>query len=441
MSLRVAFPFPAMSLTTPTPATTSHPLLRSSRQRPLLPARQPGPVPSNDSPSTNDVPAAINLPVRERTTSIETIRLSAPVRPKLSLTSLLKPKPSLSAAVEPVAETKIPKRIGTSRKRTRSTSEPEPDESSKGTASGTRARIRQRTDSFSIRARKDSERLALKIVTNEPNDFGDTITPHTFKSNGGANTLNNGNFGQVSKSRRATVSDDKELLSFPSVPRPTSPAISLDPGARRHLRVVPGARMNKYGCYEPAIDDFALAITTPSGSPEFEVWDQEEEYFFVGPLSLHLTLKDPAKWAGLPLSHPNVSVSELVCMSKPVLSATHPYNHVSVHAAHPPGFSTRYDGIKADQPHSNPKHGVSIDPVWLRTYPEPDGTGARGWAMHFQVPIATRLFEKCDTRAFTLDASILVGGKPIVVGGAAMCVSHLRREREMTPGSRAVTTA
>ncbi|KAJ7059570.1 hypothetical protein C8F01DRAFT_1232010 [Mycena amicta] len=436
-----------------------HPLLRSSRHRPLLQDQDLGHV----NASTPHIPFTHpSTQPRERTSSSETIRPR--VKAKLSVAALLKPKPSL--AVDAVTLS-IMKRSGT-RKRTHSATSPEPDEDDSDSLR-THPRTRQRTDSSSTR----SERPALRTI-NKP-DRDETITIRT-----GMTTLKKlkeklsptqapAQLALVSAHRqtqrpivssspprtRSPTENVSELFAFPiSSDAETSPSlhtttplqslslntdpVSLSAFSRKPLRVIPGARINKFGCYEPDISEFELAITVPSGSgADFEVWDQDDEFLFVGPLSLHLTLKNPVKWAGLPLSHPDVSVLEMTCTSKPVLSAVRSNGSISAPRS-TVAFTSRYEGARTHQTATppDPKRGITIDPVWLRTYPDTDPltgrlVGRRGWAMNFSVPLATRLFEKCDTRAFELAASILVWGELIEVAGAGMCVSHLKRESVM----------
>nr|GAT57297.1 predicted protein [Mycena chlorophos] len=352
------------------------------------------------------------------------------------------------------------------------------------------ARNRQRTDSFAVRARKDSERFASRIqVAMKTKDEEEAVETNTIRmksSAGAASALRklkeklNSTHGQLDlvathhrRSRSPSPVDTAELFAFPSGDTPDHPATPPPPAtttkplqtlslntepitvssssfARRPLRVVPGARINKFGCYEPDISEFELSIASVTGSatPEFEVWDQDDELFFVGPLALHLTLKDPVKWAGLPLSHPDVVVAEMTCTSKPILSAAHPYRSVSSTTSDLSIFASRYEApepkSKPRSPSSatpivppDPKRGIVIEPLWMRTYPDTDPytgklVGRRGWATHFSVPVATRLFEKCETREFGFDVKILVWGDVLRVdGGATMCVSHLHRDRDM----------
>ncbi|KAF7335667.1 hypothetical protein MVEN_02221700 [Mycena venus] len=165
------------------------------------------------------------------------------------------------------------------------------------------------------------------------------------------------------------------------------------------------------------------------------------------PLSLHLTLKDPAKWDGVPLSHPDMFVLELTCASKAVVDPSYPYCASS--AAENNKYSVRYEGARMRSPAGKElsldptaKRGIIIDTLWFRTFaddaprttPEANSNkGRRGWEMQFFVPIATRLFDKRETRAFTVEGLVSVGGEQLATrpGAATMSVSHLMREREM----------
>ncbi|KAF7329393.1 hypothetical protein MKEN_00200900 [Mycena kentingensis (nom. inval.)] len=445
------------ALTTP---TTAHPPLRSSRRRPLLqdqvaaaghvttPTPMDAPTPqtiSDSNPDSTQKPlvahrrAPLPLPRQRKFSdaSVETIRVRA--KPKLAIAALLKPRPTLDT---PSLSLSISRR-----KRTRSDTVDDgltsasPTSSRREREGAAPPRVRQRTDSLSASTTTSlsSDTTAARMAT--------TTT-----------TL-----GKLKERLQQGADDAKNLVAFPSedtrAPTPlqslslnTEP-VSLSTFARKPLRIIPGARINKYGCYEPDIDEFELAVAFPSDSgAEFEVWDQENELFFVGPISLHLTLKDPVKWAGLPLSHPDVSVLEITCTSKPVLSTPNASPSVPTPTPNPAAastlYTTTYTGAKTHTPGgtplpADPTRGIAIDPVWLRTYPDTDPhtgrvVGRRGWAMAFGVPLATRLFERCETRAFEVRARVRVGGGGQGQGGGEveaavgrMCVSHLRRERDM----------
>ncbi len=87
----------------------------------------------------------------------------------------------------------------------------------------------------------------------------------------------------------------------------------------------------------------------------------------------------------------------------------------------------------------DPRHGIIIDTLWFRTFADDasrtrettSNAGRRGWEMQFFVPIATRLFEKRETRAFRVEGLVSVWGEEIATEIGAMSVSHLMREREM----------
>ncbi|KAJ7431572.1 hypothetical protein B0H11DRAFT_1941449 [Mycena galericulata] len=191
-------------------------------------------------------------------------------------------------------------------------------------------------------------------------------------------------------------------------------------------------------CELKAIDS-KLEITFPSSQSNFEVWDQDDELFLVGPLSLHLTLKDPTKWDGTPI-HPGAAVIEIRCTSKAIVDSTaHPYYAAS--AAENNKYSVQFEGARmrntvGEQLLPDPTRGIAIDGLWISTYTAGELQAPErqhGWKMHFYIPIASRLFKKCETRAFQVEALISVWGETLVAQVATMSVSHLMREREMVP--------
>jgi hypothetical protein len=182
--------------------------------------------------------------------------------------------------------------------------------------------------------------------------------------------------------------------------------------------------------------------------------------FVVGPISLHLTLKNPRKWDIIPLSHPEIKILGIQCATKAVVdSPSYPY---TICAAEADKYTAAYDVSTPANEHgkpatiseyetpapSDPAAGIIVNPLWHRTYPSADpavlnetntsahwsgrpGAAKRGWAMQFWVPVPTRLFAKRETRAFRVDARIAVWGNEVHAPGAEMSISHLMREREM----------
>ncbi|KAJ6595073.1 hypothetical protein DFH09DRAFT_1072901 [Mycena vulgaris] len=467
----------AKSQTKPMTAISApHPHLKSSRGRALWPEQRP--TPSGDTKRgaafDDDLDASVISRTRQRTssvTSIETIRLK--VKSKVA-DALLKPK-------LPLGDATISER-GT-RKRTHSATSPEVDDDDSG-ALQTGPRVRQRTDSNSTAsanpARSDEQldgstakmptgaSSALKKLKEK---FAPMQSAEAFDAPRGPrpspSTKSTSSATVISKTenasaRRQSVAFPSKQLSGTGTTRLKATAHVVDAPAqlfqalstntereskRTPIRLpIPGARLNKYGCYEPNATEFELAVTFPSSSrSNFEVWDQEDDLFLVGPLSLHLTLKDPAKWEGVPVSHPDVCVLEIRCASKAVVdSPTYPYCAAS--AAQTNKFGVRYAGAKTRSAVGatlpiDPKRGIAVDTLWLRTYAaqpqDPESASAnanarrRGWEMQFFVPIATRLFEKRETRAFQVEALISVWGETLGTEVATMSVSHLMREREM----------
>lgn len=135
-------------------------------------------------------------------------------------------------------------------------------------------------------------------------------------------------------------------------------------------------------------------------------------------------------------------VVDINCTSTSIVDPTYPYCAAS--AAENNKYSVRYDGAKMRTPVGkevvlDPGRGIAIDTLWFRTETsiQAQGHGSsshasrRGWEMKFFVPIATRLFEKRETRAFQVDGLVSVWGEQLETKAATMSVSHLMREREM----------
>ncbi|KAF7375390.1 hypothetical protein MSAN_00426600 [Mycena sanguinolenta] len=450
-----------------TSMSTPHLLLKSSRGRVLWPDRRPN---KHDTPLDQCLDDYAFSRTRQRTssvTSIETIRPK--VKPRLA-DAVLKPKLPLDEATIT---------IRSARKRTHSATSPEADDADSGDLP-TGPRVRQRRDfNFSARAapvdadeqlrgilrakmptRASSalKKLKEKLGTPPAEESG---TPRDLRP------LPTKSLPRISKTENNTACPQRvafpsqetvetapapcktSLVSDASVPPKAQPLQTLTTNTiepkRARVRVpIPGARLNKYGCYELSATEFELAVTFPLGSKSnFEVWDQEDDLFLVGPLLLHLTVKDPAKWEGLPISHPDVHVLEITCTSKAVVDPTYPYCASS--AAENNKYSVRYEGARmrdsvGKEKALDPRLGIATDTLWFRT--EIDGSPAqpsdsnsnanrRGWQTQFFVPLATRLFEKSETRAFQLEALVSVWGEELATKVATMSVSHLMWEREL----------
>ncbi|KAJ7352039.1 hypothetical protein DFH08DRAFT_78185 [Mycena albidolilacea] len=450
-----------------------HPLLKSSRGRTLWPDQRP--LPSNNA---HEIPLDQRLDdyafsrTRQRTssvTSVETIRLK--VKPRAA-DALLKPK-------LPLADPTITKH--STRKRSHSATSPEVDSDDSG-ALQTGPRVRQRRDSSFkssaapsdvgeqlrgiLKAKMPTGASASKLKEKltppqapEESDLPRELRPCPTRPSSSVanisktenNTARSPPVAFPSKDTAGTTptrSKTSPLVSDLPAPFKTLPfqSLSTNTESRRTAPIrlpIPGARLNKYGCYELSASEFELAVTFPSSSKSnFEVWDQEDELFLIGPLSLHLTLKDPAKWDGLPVSHPDVYVVDINCTSTSIVDPTYPYCVAS--AAENNKYSVRYDGAKMRTPVGkdlvlDPGRGIAIDTLWFRTemsiqaqgHGSSSHTSRRGWEMKFFVPIATRLFEKRETRAFQVDGLVSVWGEQLETKAATMSVSHLMREREM----------
>ncbi|KAJ7633692.1 hypothetical protein B0H17DRAFT_1108069 [Mycena rosella] len=455
-----------------TAISAPHPLLKSSRGRNIWPDQRP--MTSDDkkrAAAFDDDPDAPAISrTRQRTssvTSIETIRLKVKTR---VADALLKPKPPLLEA--PMAK-------HSTRKRTHSATSPEGEDDDSG-ALQTGPRVRQRTDSNSTASGappcveeqipssgKVKMPSALKKALKEkftPAQVGEASVPRETRPSPRAKATSSANVFSaenppVSFPSKHTIGTGttglKALTPVSDLPAQPLQSLSTNTESKRAPIRLPihGARLNKYNCYELAASEFELAVTFPSSSrSNFEVWDQEDDLFLVGPLSLHLTLKNPAKWAAVPVSHPDVQVLEIRCTSKAVADApAAPYCTAAAATANK--FGVRYAGAKTRSAVGqalpiDPTRGIAIDALWLRTYaalpvPEADAAaheheasasanaGRRGWEMQFFVPITTRLFEKRETRAFQVEALISVWGEPLATEVATMSVSHLMREREM----------
>ncbi|KAJ7768971.1 hypothetical protein B0H16DRAFT_1518796, partial [Mycena metata] len=417
-----------------------HPLLKSSRGRVLWPDRRP--ILSNTkrgAPHDDDQDDSFSR-TRQRTssvTSIETIRLKVKTR---AADAVLKPKPPLADAT--------PATRGT-RKRTHSATSPEVDADDSG-ALQTGPRVRQRRDSnSSVNALDEQMRESGEISTritsalkklrekfpppagvfDVPRERRSSLSTTPFSPvthNSKTENITASPVPDAFPSKPATAASNAESLKVEPL-QPLSPSTESKRTAIR--RPIPGARLTEYNCYELLPSEFELAVTFPSSSrSNFEVWDQEDALFLVGPISLHLTLKDSAKWDGVPVSHPDVYVQELRCTSRPVVdSPAYPYSATS--AAETNKYSVSYEGAKIRSPTGkdlsvDPKGGIAIDMMWTRTYtPEANGPGRRGWELQFFVPIATRLFERRETRAFRVEALVSVWGESLPAEIATMSVS------------------
>ncbi|KAJ7023279.1 hypothetical protein C8F04DRAFT_1271599 [Mycena alexandri] len=447
----------AKSQTKPmTVMSAPHPLLKSSRGRVLWPDRPPMPSHTkHGAPRDDEQDNSSSNRTRHRTssvtsvTSIETIRLKVETR---AADALLKPKLPIDNAT--------PTTRGT-RKRTHSATSSEVDADDSG-ALQTGPRVRQRRDSNSsanaaLTALDAQLRGSVEMPTGVssalkrlrekfPPPAGVSDVPRERRSS----LLTKPSSPVIHNSKTENITGSPTPVAFPSKPTTAAPNAELlkveplqpifpNTATKRTAirRPIPGARLTQFNCYELRPSEFDLAVTFPSSSrSNFEVWDQEDELFLVGPLSLHLTLKESAKWDGLPVSHPDAYVQELHCTSRAVVdSPSYPYNATSSAETHK--YSVSYEGAKMRSPTGkelpvDPKRGIAIDMMWARTYtPEPYGPGRRGWELQFFVPIATRLFEKRETRAFRVEALVSVWGETLPAQVATMSVSHLMREREM----------
>ncbi|KAJ7889096.1 hypothetical protein B0H14DRAFT_2692318, partial [Mycena olivaceomarginata] len=233
-----------------------------------------------------------------------------------------------------------------------------------------------------------------------------------------------------SSSLLTSVTVDKENTSVqpqPASPPPSTP-ISPDQRPIQSLCHAGNAPLDKREGSELKATDFRLAVTFPSSSrSNFEVWDQENELFFVGPLSLHLILKDPAK---LGEAHPRVSDIEIKCTTVDSVKrrsciAPAPENYYSVQYT---GAKMRNAGKKVDL---DPTSGIVVDTVWLRTSTAGGGKTNCGWGIKFFVPIATGLFDRRETRMFQVEGRLSVKGEQLGPEIATISVSHLLWEREM----------
>ncbi|KAJ7090127.1 hypothetical protein C8R44DRAFT_990756 [Mycena epipterygia] len=445
----------AKSQTKPMTAISApHPLLKSSRGRVLWPDQRIMPSEKKHGAAFDDGlgESAIRR-TRQRTssvTSVETIRLRVKTR---VADALLKPKP-------PLDETPIAQR--STRKRTHSATSPEVD-SDDSSALQTGPRVRQRKDSNSTTIAAPlgvDERMATVKMKKLKDKFTPPQTAEVSDIRPSFPTRSTSSVGHIdntSAQSQSVAPPSKQTIgtgttrSKGTVPAPklSSPAQARSLSTNTESKHMPirlpiaGSRLSKYNCYELYASEYNLAVTFPSSSrSNFEVWDQEDELFLVGPLSLHLTLKDPGKWDNLPVSHPDVSVLELTCTSKPVVDApTYPYCTAS--AAESNKYRVRYTGAKMRSPAGvvravDPARGIAVETAWINTYGahtrtryDTGGATQRGWSMEFFVPIATRLFEKRETRAFQVDALVSVWDQRLAAEVATMSVSHLMREREM----------
>ncbi|KAJ7177173.1 hypothetical protein C8R46DRAFT_1030358 [Mycena filopes] len=452
-----------------TATSAPHPLLKSSRGRVLWPDQ--GAHTIRRATHDDDQATPPFNRTRERTssiTSIETIRLK--VRARVA-DAVLKPKP-------PLGDAPTTTKRGT-RKRTHSATSPEIDADDSG-ALQTGPRVRQRRDSSSpadaaLTALDEKLRTVARAqmpivgvssalkrlrerfpppaveVSDAPRERRPSLSTkatsplaHSAKTENPTSPTSPVAFPSNAADATAAAALDAEPALKGEPLQPISPNTKSKHKPIR--RSIPGARLNKFDCYELGADEYDLAVIFPSSSrSNFEVWDQEDELFLVGPLSLHLTLKDSAKWDGLPVSHPDVYIQDLVCTSTAVVdspSSSYPY------VASKDKYSVEYSGAKMRVSVSatgnardalpmppidiDPARGIAVDTLWARTYtPTGRGPGRRGWALAFYVPVATRLFERRETRVFRVEARVSVWGESLPLEVATMSVSHLMREREM----------
>ncbi|KAJ7724714.1 hypothetical protein DFH07DRAFT_854585 [Mycena maculata] len=461
----------AKSQTKPMTAISApHPLLKSSRGRVLWSDQRPTTEDKKRGAAFHgDLDDSSVSQTRQRTSSVTSIET---IRPKVKARVadvLLKPQIPLNDATIPQRST---------RKRTHSATSPEVNDDDSGAHQiGPRVRQRRDSDSMISTAPPDVDEdpqatLRAKLPLGASSALKKLKEKLTLVHTSGASASEAPREPRPSLSSKATSSvahisrtadaspPSPQPVAFPATgtgsPRskPAPLVVDLPPDAKAEplqslstntesrrtpiRRPIPGARLSKYGCYQLKASEFELAVTFPSSArSNFEVWDQEDELFLVGPLSLHLTLKDPAKWEGVPVSHPDVSVLEIKCTSKAVVdSPAVPYAAI----ARGDKYSVHYAGAKTRSARGaelaiDPAEGIAVDTVWLRTYAadpaEGASTGRRGWEMRFFVPVATRLFERRETRVFKVEGLISVAGDRLATEITTMSVSHLMREREM----------
>ena len=191
--------------------------------------------------------------------------------------------------------------------------------------------------------------------------------------------------------------------------------------------------------------------------------------------------KDPHKWAGTPISLPDVSLIDIRCDDLPVpspMSVYDPCVEYGIQCTVPQ--KTAWDTELADFPSSHihkPRSPIvvdhkeiTIDGTWERTYTEPKlqnhgptrilrlvdvmnnnaethEMNGRGWYLKIWIPVPSHLFMKRETRIFEIRASVwMMGDEERGLSGmdsegeeeyfplladAEMTVSHLRCEREM----------
>ncbi|KAJ7826420.1 hypothetical protein B0H13DRAFT_2374436 [Mycena leptocephala] len=196
--------------------------------------------------------------------------------------------------------------------------------------------------------------------------------------------------------------------------------VTSKPEAKRTPIPIPSALCKNEG-YELQATEFLFAVIFPSSSgSHFE-----------------LTLKDPAKWDGIPI-HPEVTNVRIKCTNKNVVDSP------TYAAVESNTYSVQYQGAQIRRTIQqllplDPTRGIAIDMLSLRTYAVPGLSNAvpglsnsvhREWEIQFCVPIAVRLFDTRETRLFQMEAAISVWGQKLQTEMATISVSHLRWERE-----------
>ncbi|KAJ3986827.1 hypothetical protein F5890DRAFT_1501324 [Lentinula detonsa] len=218
---------------------------------------------------------------------------------------------------------------------------------------------------------------------------------------------------------------------------------------------------DKWDKVHPGMSDLDISVCFHKKQPFFDVWDLPDDIYIAVPARLHLTVKNPRQWKELP-SEPDLRYIDIKCN-------TFDYRPLSEY--YPPEYSVSYTGTSSTE-YADPaivpadlSRGIIVNKRWNKTFPGnkmlfreslitnfgrlPDDSvdthseddenfiSMRGWFFKFMIPIPSWVLRHGNTRAFTIEASVWVGGLDdggLLRGDTELVISHLRSEREMVKG-------
>ncbi|KAJ3760595.1 hypothetical protein EV360DRAFT_81015 [Lentinula raphanica] len=211
----------------------------------------------------------------------------------------------------------------------------------------------------------------------------------------------------------------------------------------------------------PSISDLNISICFHKKQPFFDVWDLADDIYIAVPARVHLTVKNPHQWKELP-PEPDLRYIDIRCN-------TFDYRPLSEY--YPPEYTVCYTGTSSTE-YADPSivpadlsRGIIVNKRWNKTCPgtkilfkeslitnygrlpddsiethgedDDDLISKSGWFFKFMIPIPSWVLRHGNIRAFTIDASVWIGGLDdggLLRGDAELVISHLRSEREMVKG-------